>query len=132
MQRRLTLRIGRWLVAALVWAAVLPGAAAVVRLLGDGTPGWAMVCTSQGMQWVSLDPASAADDGDTGQAEDSAGAMHCLLCRLQTDVPSDLPRAPTFLPTCTLQADAPPAWAGTGPPTARHLLLTAAPRAPPG
>ncbi len=136
MRRSLTLRVARWLAAALVWAAVWPGMAAAVRLIGDAPPAWAMVCTSQGMQWVALGDTSAADaaadpDG-TGQSEAGNGAMHCLWCRLQTDLPADLLQAPTFFPACSMQADVPAAWAGTGPPTARHILLTAAPRAPPG
>lgn len=125
------MRLGHWVLGMLLLVSLLPGIAAAARALSPLTPAWALVCTAQGMQWLALDEAGAAQTDGTGQDDSEAGPTHCVLCRLAADLPPAPPRALACL-ICGTQEAQQISWRGTAPLPPRHIQLMAAPRAPPG
>lgn len=115
------LRLARWLLAALLLATLAPGisralsAAAVVPPDARSDGHWVALCTSEGTQWVPLDPAQARTGSGVPDPQALDRCDHCTLVaeRFAPLIP-DAPALPVV-------AGHPPApgfadWPGVGAP----------------
>lgn len=93
---RLARRASCWLLALLLLATLAP---AVSRALGKGPAEagagdrWAPLCTSEGMQWVQVDPGLSGDDMPSPEALDLCG-----FCTLAAERFAPLIPEPPALP----------------------------------
>lgn len=125
-------RFAAWMVAALLFAFVLPALAMVLasgQVSGDPLARLAMeVCTPLGLQQAQ--PVSAAGEPEADGQTTAAGQAHCPLCRVVSDAPPDLSRA-------DLRFAAPPPPPPLPPQALRprdtvlRVVLSTPPRAPP-
>lgn len=95
MKHLLARRLAAWLIAVTAFAALQPALAAVAAGVQGTRPAQVELCTSHGMQWVSVDTkALTADPSEPSppQLAASAATDHCPLCRVIDDVLVDAVR----------------------------------------
>lgn len=115
-------RLACWLASLVVLLAAL--APAVSQAMG-ATGG--VVCTPQGVKWVS---GGGADAGNSGGAPMAAHVLeHCPFCSIHAPT-LGLPPAPLALPPVAERAGEPPT-AFLAAPRTLHAWVSAQPRAPP-
>lgn len=79
MRRRLPLCT--WFaILAMLALALLPAVSHAVAHGQGSRSAWAEVCTPQGMKWVAVDAASAADAAAGAPAQAAGHLEHCALC----------------------------------------------------